>query len=68
MRKDVPVDKKTFCPYIKGECRVDCMFHYGAQVSVGNGSTVCCALAIQAHYANDMQRDQLTEIINLLDN
>lgn len=62
------MDKKTFCPFINGTCRNDCMFHYGAQVAVGYGAIISCALAIQAHNSNEMQRDQLSEIINLLQN
>ena len=61
------MDKKSFCPFINGSCRSDCMFHYNTQVAVNHGSTVSCALAIQAHFANEMQSDQLSEIVNLLE-
>ncbi len=61
------MDKKSFCPFINGSCRNDCMFNYNAQVAVGHGSTVCCSLAIQASNSNEMQHDQLSEIINLIE-
>lgn len=31
----------TFCPFINGECREDCVFHLNHKVAGENGVTVC---------------------------
>ncbi len=47
-----------FCPFIKDECRTDCVFHHVPRAMVGGmSSSVCpCILAIAAdqldHYAS----------------
>ena len=32
---------KTFCPFINGECRSDCVFRLEHTVGEENGKTVC---------------------------
>lgn len=32
---------KTFCPFINGECRSDCVFHLDHKVGEENGETAC---------------------------
>lgn len=35
----------TFCPFINGNCRSDCIFHTPFNIGLNNGSSTQCELA-----------------------
>lgn len=53
-----------FCPFIKSECREDCVFKYH-KVASGN-KVYDCLIAIKLSDINDMQHDDLAAIWNAL--
>lgn len=53
-----------FCPFIKAECREDCIFRVGL-CSTANG-TSACQIFIKLDCINEAQADQLTEIKNVI--
>lgn len=39
------MNKLTFCPFINGECRSDCVFRTPHNISLNNGNSAQCELA-----------------------
>lgn len=39
------MNKLTFCPFVNGSCRTDCVFHSPHNISLNNGSSAQCELA-----------------------
>jgi hypothetical protein len=39
------MDNVTFCPFINGECRPDCVFRSVHNIALNNGKTAKCELA-----------------------
>ena len=35
------MNNNTFCPFVNGECRSDCMFNIGHLVAVERGTSKC---------------------------
>lgn len=57
-----------FCPFIKDECRNDCVFHCrprAASQSMSN-PVLSCVIASRIDAMNTDQRDQLSELIDCI--
>ena len=39
------MNKLTFCPFINGVCRSDCVFHVPHNIALNNGNSAQCELA-----------------------
>jgi hypothetical protein len=39
------MNKLTFCPFINGSCRSDCVFYTPLTISLNNGNSAQCELA-----------------------
>lgn len=60
------MNNNTFCPFVNGECRSDCMFNIGHLVATDRGTSKCL-IAVKLSGINEYQQDQLTDIQNSLD-
>lgn len=38
------MQKNTFCPFISGTCRSDCVFNCGHNIGLNNGTMTACEL------------------------
>lgn len=38
------MEKYTYCPFIKGTCRSDCVFHHPVDIALNGGKHVRCEL------------------------
>ena len=56
------MSQNTFCPFIKDNCRNDCVFKYH-NVAYSN-KIYNCLIAIKLSDINDMQHDDLSAIWN----
>ena len=52
------MNNNTFCPFVNGECRSDCMFNIGHLVAVDRGTSKCL-IAVKLSGINEYQQDQL---------
>lgn len=39
------MEKLTYCPFIKGDCRSDCVFYSSVSISLTEGKSTKCSLA-----------------------
>lgn len=58
------MDKKTFCPFINGNCTDKCVFSTH-NIACSNGITNCLIVS-KLDSINDYQYELLTDIISLL--
>lgn len=56
----------SFCPFVHGPCRADCVFRKSNPTSSELG-LVWCLMALKLSDINGMQFDQLSEISSALD-
>jgi hypothetical protein len=66
-RKGHIMVKNTFCPFINGECRHDCVFNCGHNIGLNNGTMVECELMafISLQDSEDIERiaSEITKLI-----
>ena len=47
------MNKLTYCPFIKGSCRSDCVFHTPFNIALNNGNSAQCELAAFASCSDE---------------
>lgn len=47
------MSKLTYCPFIKGDCRRDCVFYSPIQISLNNGNSAQCELSAFASCSDE---------------
>ena len=60
------MDKKSFCPFISGECRKDCMFHTQSSASYPDNSYRTCLIAGGLNKISDRNEDLLDNILTAI--
>ena len=58
--------ERMFCPFIKDECRADCVFRCRPRAASSSmmQDTLTCVLASRISEMNTEQQDQLNELID----
>lgn len=57
------MDKKSFCPFINGECRKDCMFYTHSSVPYSDNTYRTCLIAGDLNKISDRTDDLLDNIL-----
>jgi len=66
-RNEVIKLDKTFCPFVNGECRKDCVFRKSSLAQSINGGFSSCGIAVGLANINDRQSDELQEILRAVE-
>jgi len=54
-----------FCPFVKGQCRSDCVFK--TQTTACGNLISSCLIAVKLSAINEFQHDDLNEIIQAIE-
>lgn len=60
------MDKKTFCPFINGECRSDCMFYTKSSSSYDDNTYRTCQISGGLNKISDRSEELLDNIFTYL--
>lgn len=55
------MENNTFCPFVNGTCKSNCMFHAKSMIATPNGIT-SCLIAAKLEEINEYQHDDLNDI------
>lgn len=59
------MNKLTYCPFIKGDCRNDCVFYSPIRISLNNGNSARCELA---SFASCSDEESIKMVMDFLKN
>lgn len=60
------MDKKTFCPFINGECRNNCMFYTHSSASYPDNTYRTCLIATGMNKISDRSEELLDNILAII--
>ena len=65
---EISLNKLTFCPFINGECRADCVFRAPYNIALNGRNTSQCELAAFACCSDEATVQTVSEAIKALRN